>query len=211
MLVTSPSSAYQASVIYTPALAPAASSTAASGSQSRQAGAPGGKTPGLEASASVEISPEARQKSQEANENKTGLPGQQELTETQEKQVRELKSTDQKVRAHEQAHLSAAGGLARSGASFSYETGPDGKRYAVGGEVNIDTSPVPDDPEATIAKANRIRAAALAPADPSPQDHQVAAAATKMAMQARSELAATNTGSGGQSQAATGTKVNFQI
>jgi hypothetical protein len=99
-----------------------------------------------------------------------------------------LKSRDQEVRRHEQAHLSAAGGLASGGANFSYQTGPDGKRYAVGGEVNIDTSPVPGDPHATLRKAQQIRRAALAPADPSPQDRAVAASASAMEISARQDL-----------------------
>ena len=74
-----------------------------------------------------------------------------------------LKKRDQKVRRHEQAHLAAAGGLATGGANLSYQTGPDGKRYIIGGEVNIDTSLVPGDPDATIRKAQQIRRAALAP------------------------------------------------
>jgi hypothetical protein len=41
-----------------------------------------------------------------------------------------------------------------------------------------------------MAKAKQIRAAALAPADPSPQDRAVAAAASMMESQARAEIAA---------------------
>jgi len=104
------------------------------------------------------------------------------------RQLAELKARDQQVRAHEAAHLGAAGGLARGGASFSYQRGPDGRNYAVGGEVTIDTSAVPGNPQATLAKAQQIQAAALAPADPSPQDRSVAAAATAMAAQAQQEL-----------------------
>ncbi|MBP1629089.1 MAG: hypothetical protein H6Q00_3564 [Holophagaceae bacterium] len=103
--------------------------------------------------------------------------------------VASLKARDAAVRAHEAAHLSAAGGLAQGGATFTYAQGPDGKRYAVGGEVSIDSSGVKDDPAATMAKARQIRAAALAPADPSPQDQKVAAAATQMEAQAASDLA----------------------
>ena len=99
-----------------------------------------------------------------------------------------LQTRDREVRAHEQAHLSAAGGLAVSGASFEYTTGPDGKHYAVGGEVRIDVSKGRT-PEETVSKADQIRAAALAPADPSPQDRAVAAAAMQMASEARGELA----------------------
>jgi hypothetical protein len=99
-----------------------------------------------------------------------------------------LRKRDQEVRTHEQAHLAAAGGLAKGGATFSFQRGPDGKHYAVGGEVNIDTSPVSGNPEATIRKAKQIRAAALAPADPSAQDRAVAASATALEAQAQQEL-----------------------
>lgn len=102
----------------------------------------------------------------------------------------ELRATDRKVRAHEAAHLAAAGGLARGGAAFATVQGPDGRAYAVAGEVSIDTSPVPGRPAATLAKAQQIVSAALAPADPSPQDRQVAAAAEAMAAQARQDLQA---------------------
>lgn len=104
-----------------------------------------------------------------------------------QKQIDELKKIDQSVRAHEQAHLAAAGGLAMSGASFSFRNGPDGKQYAVGGEVSIDVSPGRT-PQETISKAGRIQAAALAPADPSPQDRAVASAAEQMRQQAQQEL-----------------------
>ena len=46
-------------------------------------------------------------------------------------------------------------------------TGPDGQRYAIGGEVPIDLSAVPGNPQATLQKALTIRRAALAPTDPS--------------------------------------------
>ncbi|NYE59363.1 hypothetical protein FHW58_000515 [Duganella sp. 1224] len=99
-----------------------------------------------------------------------------------------LKSRDLEVRQHEQAHLAAAGGLATSGASFTYERGPNGVNYAVGGEVNIDTSPGAT-PEETIERARTIQAAALAPAEPSSADRAVAAQAQQMEAQARAELA----------------------
>jgi hypothetical protein len=110
------------------------------------------------------------------------------LTETEIKQVQDLKTRDREVRAHEAAHLSAAGSLAQSGASYSYQRGPDGVQYAVGGEVHIDTSAVAGDPETTLAKSQRIRAAALAPAQPSSQDLNVAAQAAQLAVQARAEI-----------------------
>ena len=112
------------------------------------------------------------------------------LTPEQENVVAQLAEIDRRVRAHEQAHLAAAGGYARGAPTYSYVTGPDGKLYAVGGEVSIDSSHVPGNPEATIEKARVVEAAASAPADPSSQDRQVAAAAAQMETNARLELAA---------------------
>jgi len=113
----------------------------------------------------------------------------QELSEEEKKEVQDLKKRDTEVRTHEQAHMAAAGSLAQGGASFDYQSGPDGKRYAVGGEVSIDTSKVANDPAATLAKAQRIRRAALAPAEPSSTDRSVAASAASMEAEARKELA----------------------
>lgn len=100
--------------------------------------------------------------------------------------IQKLRSRDAEVRAHENAHIAAAGGLA-SAASYNYQSGPDGKRYAIGGHVNIDTSPGRNAQE-TLMKAERIRSAALAPADPSPQDRAVAAQASQMASAARAQI-----------------------
>lgn len=111
------------------------------------------------------------------------------LTAKERRIVAELQRIDRQVRAHEQAHLAAAAGLAR-GVSFQFATGPDGRRYAVGGEARIDTAPVKDDPQATIRKAQQIRTAANAPANPSAQDRAVAAQASAMEAQARQDLLA---------------------
>lgn len=125
--------------------------------------------------------------------NRSGMPASktpagEELTESQQQQVQSLKLRDLHVKMHEAQHMAAAGAYARGGPSFIYTTGPDGKPYAVSGEVLLDTSPVPDNPEATIRKAQIIRAGALAPADPSGADRSVAAAATRMENEARAEL-----------------------
>jgi hypothetical protein len=112
-----------------------------------------------------------------------------ELPEDEQKRVQDLKARDREVRAHEAAHLAAAGGYAQGGANFSYSRGPDGKLYATGGEVSIDSSAVAGDPEATLRKAQVVQRAALAPAEPSGQDRQVAAEAAAMATQARQEMA----------------------
>ena len=126
---------------------------------------------------------------QTAEEKPAGI---RELTPEEKQRVAELRARDVAVRQHERAHLAAAGGLVRSGAQFDFVTGPDGRQYAVGGEVQLDTAPVPDDPQATIQKAQTIRRAALAPAQPSSQDQRVAAQATRMEFAARTELSREN-------------------
>jgi hypothetical protein len=124
----------------------------------------------------------------ESQDSVSSLNPQQQLTEEEQQEVDKLKDRDHEVRTHEQAHKAAAGGHASGGPSYEYQTGPDGKRYAVGGEVKIDTSPVRDDPQATIKKAQVIRQAAMAPAEPSGQDRRVAAEASRMEAEALQEL-----------------------
>lgn len=114
-------------------------------------------------------------------------PAEQKLTDEEKQEVQELKKRDAEVRTHEQAHVAAAGGHAMGGPKYEYETGPDQKRYAKSGHVNIDTSKE-DSPEATLQKAKTVERAAMAPAEPSPQDLKVAAKARKMAMDAQQEL-----------------------
>ncbi len=100
--------------------------------------------------------------------------------------LQELRTIEQKVKAHEMAHK-AVGGQYAGQVSYNYTLGPDGKLYITGGEVSIDTSEEKT-PEETIKKMQVIRAAALAPMDPSPQDYRVAALATMKEMKARIEL-----------------------
>lgn len=133
--------------------------------------------------------------SQQAGEDKTIFTNsasktkiESELHQEETNQLRELSRRDREVRAHEQAHAAVAGSLAKGGPSFSYQRGPDGQLYAVGGEVKIDTSVVAGDPAVTAEKARQIRRAALAPAQPSQQDRAVAAAASALEAQARIEI-----------------------
>jgi len=102
--------------------------------------------------------------------------------------LRQLQSIDKQVRAHEKAHMNAAAGIVRGGASFTMQVGADGKQYAVGGEVSVDTSKVVNDPQATILKARQIQRAAQAPIDPSRQDRAIAANAYAMEQRAVIEL-----------------------
>jgi len=110
-----------------------------------------------------------------------------ELTASQKALIAELQATDTAVRAHESAHIAAGGGVIRSAATFTYQKAPDNRFYAVAGEVGIDTSDGAT-PEETITKMQTVRAAALAPADPSATDYQVASTASMLQMIARLEL-----------------------
>ena len=116
------------------------------------------------------------------------LAGEEALTDQELRVLEKLKQTDREVRQHEMAHVAAGGRYITSGATFTYQRGPDGRNYAVGGEVSIDTAPIPGDPEATLQKMRQIKTAALAPANPSSQDMKVASQATTNASKALSDL-----------------------
>ena len=145
-------------------------------------------------SAVVNIGDEAKQRAEQgaveaANKQEPDAPQTlNELSEEEEQQVREMQARDREVRTHEQAHKSA-GGSYTGAIHLDFERGPDGKRYAVSGHVDIDVSPVKGDPEATIQKMAVVARAALAPAQPSSADRAVAAKANATASQARAELA----------------------
>ncbi|WP_274600767.1 putative metalloprotease CJM1_0395 family protein, partial [Ectothiorhodospira mobilis] len=125
--------------------------------------------------------------------------GPERLTRAEERMLQALRQRDREVRTHEQAHMAAGGGLVNGGATYSYQQGPDGRRYAVGGEVSIDTSR-PADPEEAIRKARQIARAALAPAEPSGQDYRVAARARLMEAEARRDLQAMERGDAGNGE-----------
>lgn len=105
------------------------------------------------------------------------------------KQLQQLQARDREVRAHEAAHVAAGGRFVTGGPSYTYQRGPNGRFYAIGGEVSIDVSAVPSNPQATLEKAEVVRRAALAPAQPSPQDLRVASNATRLASRARVDIA----------------------
>jgi hypothetical protein len=117
-----------------------------------------------------------------------GAGGPESLTPAEKAEVARLAARDREVRAHEANHLAAAGALAAGGAEYVYEIGPDGKAYAVGGQVKICVTSGPT-PEDTLAKARQLRAAANSPMDPSGQDSAVAAQASRMEAEAQRELA----------------------
>ena len=98
--------------------------------------------------------------------------------------------------------MAAGGGHVNGGAGYTYQKGPDGRQYAIGGHVSIDASSVPGDPEASREKAQQVRRAALAPGEPSGQDRQVAARAA--AQEARAARDARKEEDDGEGPAASG-------
>lgn len=178
-------------------LAPAASSlparpvASAASPLTRAALAPATPSPAL----GDEQAASAREEADPSSEPSTPSAGKQDKAEPSPQQQRleqleiaELATRDREVRAHEQAHA-AVGGNYAGAPSYTYSRGPDGQRYAVAGEVSIDTSAVAGDPQATLSKMEIVVRAALAPAEPSAQDLRVAAQAQAQMVQARVELA----------------------
>ena len=137
----------------------------------------------------VQVGGETPQQFDNANDESAGKEDARERQQQQSEQreIDSLEQRDQEVRSHEQAHARIGGQYAGS-PQYEYQRGPDGQRYAVEGQVSIDISGE-NSPEQTIRKMQQVRAAALAPAEPSPQDLQVAAEASRIAFEARSKLA----------------------
>ena len=123
-------------------------------------------------------------KDEKAAEKKTGSSD--ELSPDEKRLVQDLQSRDAEVRAHESAHKS--GGASTGAATYTYQKGPDGRMYAIGGEVSVSFK-TGSTPQETIANAQAVIAAALAPADPSGQDMAVASSAMVMMMKAQQQLA----------------------
>jgi len=119
-------------------------------------------------------------------ENSEQKKPQNELNEDEKRVVQSLQSRDAEVRAHEAAHKS--GGASTGAASYTYQKGPDGRMYAIGGEVSISYKEG-STPQETIANASAVIAAALAPANPSTQDMAVASSANVMKIKAQQQLA----------------------
>lgn len=123
----------------------------------------------------------------EAKSSPSPNPFDKNLSQREKLEVAELRMADMEVKSHERAHLAAAGQYARSGANYKYVQGPDGKNYAVAGEVQIDSSEE-STPQMTITKMEVVQRAALAPVNPSAQDRQVAAGAMNRKLAAYEEL-----------------------
>lgn len=122
---------------------------------------------------------EKQQKSQESDST-------DKLSEDEKRLLQDLKSRDAEVKTHEAAHQAAGGGMTGA-ASYTYQQGPDGRMYAIGGEVSI-SIPSGSTPQESMKNAQQAIAAAMAPADPSGQDFAVASTAMVMLMKAQQQL-----------------------
>ncbi|KPV98039.1 SprA-related family protein [Pseudoalteromonas sp. P1-9] len=130
---------------------------------------------------------EQEQEQQEQQSKQQEQEKQKQLEQVEAQALSQLKQRDREVKAHEQAHA-AVGGQYAGSPSYEYERGSDGNNYAVAGEVPIDISEVPNDPQATIDKMQQVRAAALAPQEPSGADRSIAAEANQKMSEARADL-----------------------
>lgn len=147
-------------------------------------------------SATFELSPTAKEK-QKSEEKARGLltsdngteisSNGRKLSQEEQKEVERIKRIDREVRRRELANRAVAGEYARGAVSFEYVTGPDGKKYAVEGHINIAVRSVPNNPKATIRKAQAIRKINLTSGN-SPQGRSVSAEVARMEREARMEL-----------------------
>ena len=125
----------------------------------------------------------AKGRAEHGGDGKTNSRG---LTEEELQLVAEMTKRDAEVRRHEQAHA-RVGGPYSGLPVYEYERAPDGRLYAVSGEVTIDTGRG-HDPEETVRKMEIVVRAALAPADPSAQDRAVANQARRIKTEAEGDL-----------------------
>lgn len=101
-------------------------------------------------------------------------------------ELSQLKQTEQEVIAHENAHKSAGAGVTGA-VTYTHTTGPDDQRSINGGEVAIQMPATNGESDETIVLLERVRQAALAPAEPSSQDLRVAASAFAQIQQVRAD------------------------
>lgn len=121
------------------------------------------------------------------NASKEQLPREEKLQLPEVKQeIKDLMTTEREVVAHEQAHKAVGAGVTGP-ISYTQEQGPDDQLYITGGEVSIQAPPT-NSLDEKLQVLEKVRQAALAPANPSPQDLRVAASATAQIQAVRSEL-----------------------
>ncbi|AXX92472.1 hypothetical protein CPU12_09465 [Malaciobacter molluscorum LMG 25693] len=102
-----------------------------------------------------------------------------------------FQNLDAQTRAHEQTHASLS--TTRGAINYTYQMGPDGKLYATGGHVRLDTS-IPKDPVAALAKLDELKKASSGPSELSSADASIARAANlnKMLILSKQQQGETN-------------------
>lgn len=101
--------------------------------------------------------------------------------------IDKFENLDAKTKTHEQAHASS--GTTTAPIQYNYQVGPDGRLYATGGSVRLDTT-IPEDEGAANAKLEELKDASSAPSELSAADAQIARTANlnKMLLQAQGEV-----------------------
>lgn len=136
----------------------------------------------------VDTASDQRTSQADSSDDKKSTEQEAAIRREEQRIVQELAARDREVRAHEAAHVAVGRQYVVSGPNYTYQQGPNGRNYAIGGEVQLDVSEE-NEPQASLDKAEIVRRAALAPVEPSAQDRQVAARASQMAAQARMAIA----------------------
>ena len=103
-----------------------------------------------------------------------------------ERVLEKFKKLDSHTKTHEQTHASLT--TTTGPITYNYQTGPDGKLYATGGHVRLDTS-IPNNKEAAVAKLDELAIAATASNGLSGADAMIARAANlnKMLIMSKQE------------------------
>lgn len=102
-------------------------------------------------------------------------------------EIKRLQEQENNVISHERSHMQSGGEFSGS-PSYLYTRGPDGKVYISGGEVKMYV-PATDDYDKLIQSLQKVKRAAMAPPDPSPQDSKTAAMASAKEASVRQEIA----------------------
>jgi len=117
-----------------------------------------------------------------------GLPSDgREMSDEDLREIAELKQRELTVRTRDMAWVAATTGVS-GGFTVRYETGPDGRRYAVEAEVRLDTTEAAT-PEQSLAKARAVRAALMGGGGDDSSQASAAARAAVLESRARAELA----------------------
>ncbi|MBI9012899.1 MAG: hypothetical protein JEZ08_11760 [Clostridiales bacterium] len=101
--------------------------------------------------------------------------------------IAQLAMQEKAIISHEKMHLMVGGNLA-SGPSYIYTTGPDGKRYIAGGQVNM-KMPSGGSLDSLLSGLKRIKNAATAVGNPSGTDLNTAATAAAIESAVLKEMA----------------------